>query len=93
MIREYMVSPEPTNRLLPSFAGIRRKPGILSIAFGLGRWDRIVRGVRPSSSRRAPFAAANAWAVAGSGNAGAHPARESFEQAAGTELAADHLRA
>lgn len=66
---------------------------ILSIAFDLGHWDRIVRGGRQGSSQHVPFAAANVWAVAGSGNAGARPAKESFEQAAGTEVAADRLRA
>ena len=40
-----------------------------------------------------PFAAANAWVVAGSGNVGARPARESSEQAAGTVVAVDHSRA
>lgn len=64
-----------------------------SIAFGLGRWTRTVRGVRPDSSRRVPFAAASVLAVVGLGNAGARPASEPSELTAGIGVAADRLSA
>mgnify|MGYP004499962139 CR=1 FL=1 len=78
---------------VPSFADTRRKLVTPSIAFGLGRWNRIARGVRLGSSRHAPSAAANVSAVAALGNAGARPAREPSELAAGIEVAEDHLNA
>ena len=61
----------------PSCVDIRHKLATPSIASYSGRWDRTARGVaRLNSSRRAPFAAANALGVVVSENADAHPARE-----------------
>jgi hypothetical protein len=66
---------------------------ILSTASDLGHWGRIVHGVRLSSLRRVPSVAESVSAVAGPGNAGARPAREPFELAAGIEVAVDRPRA
>ena len=64
-----------------------------SIAFGLGRWGRMVRGVRLSSSRHVPSVAANVSAVAELESAGARLAREPSGLAAGIEVAGDRSSA
>ena len=67
---------------------------ILSIAFGWGRWGRTARAdARLSSSRRVPFAAASALAVAGVESAGVRLAWASSELAVGTEVAEDRSSA